>query len=64
MAKSNLNLDNDIALRRGSSAVYKLESDRKAVQEQLKDQSVKQATMDFIFGRTNENPIVRTVKVK
>lgn len=64
MAKSNLNVDNDIALRKGISAVYKVECDRKAVQEQLKDSAVKQATMDFIFGKSNVNPIVRTVKVK
>jgi hypothetical protein len=30
MAKSNLNIDNDIALRKGLSAVYKVESNRKA----------------------------------
>lgn len=64
MAKTNLNSENDIALRRGLSAVYRVECDKKAVQEQLKDESIKQATMDFIFGKTDVNPIVRTVKVK
>jgi hypothetical protein len=59
MAKSNLNIDNDIALRKGLSAVYKVESNRKLVQDQLKDDSVKQATMNFIFGLSDVNPIVR-----
>lgn len=59
MAKSNLNIDNDIALRKGLSAVYKVESNKKLVQDQLKDDSVKQATMNFIFGLSDVNPIVR-----
>ena len=59
MAKSNLNADNDIALRKGLSAVYKVEANRKLVQDQLKDDDVKQATMNFIFGLSEVNPIVR-----
>lgn len=57
--KTDLNVENDIALRRGSSAVYRDEANKKFVQEQLKDEAVKQATMDFIFGRSTENPIIR-----
>lgn len=60
MAKSNLNIDNDNALRKGSSAVYKVEANRKFVQEQLKDCDIKKATMDFIFGLSNINPIQRS----
>ena len=59
MAKTNLNLDNDVALRKGSSAVYKAEANKKFVQEQLKDESIKQAAMDFIFGLSEVNPLVR-----
>lgn len=59
MAKSNLNIDNDIALRKGTSAVYKVEANRKFVQEQLKDEAIKKATMDFIFGLSDVNPIQR-----
>lgn len=59
MAKTNLNLDNDVALRKGSSAVYRAEANKKFVQEQLKDESIKKATMDFIFGLSEVNPLVR-----
>jgi hypothetical protein len=58
-SKTNLNLDNDIALRKGTSAVYQMEKNRKSVSEQLKDEAVKSATMDFIFGKSTENPIKR-----
>lgn len=59
MAKTNLNADNDVALRKGTSAVYRDEANRKFVQEQLKDENIKKATMDFIFGLSDENPIIR-----
>lgn len=59
MAKTNLNADNDVALRKGISAVYKVEANRKFVQEQLKDENIKNATMAFIFGLSDENPIIR-----
>ena len=59
MAKTNLNSDNDIALRKGSSAVYQVEKARKSMKEQLSNPETKQATLDFIFGKTQENPIKR-----
>ena len=59
MAKTNLNSDNDIALRKGSSAVYQVEKAKKSMKEQLNNPETKQATLDFIFGKSEENPIKR-----
>lgn len=59
MAKTNLNSENDVALRRGSSAVYQAEKNRKSMKDQLADKETKQKTLDFIFGISEENPIKR-----
>lgn len=59
MAKTNLNRDNDIALRRGASAVHASNRNRSMIKNQLKDSKVKDATLAFIFGSSDENPISR-----
>lgn len=59
MAKTNLNSENDVALRRGTSAVYQAEKNRKSMKDQLADKEIKQKTLDFIFGISEENPIKR-----
>lgn len=59
MAKTNLNSENDVALRRGTSAVYQAEKNRKSIKDQLADKETKQKTLDFIFGISEENPIKR-----
>lgn len=57
--KSNKNAENDIALRRGLSAVYKAKKNKDAINKSLKDEVKKQELMDFIFGKSENNPIVR-----
>jgi hypothetical protein len=59
MAKFDLNKESDIALRKGNSAVYASEKAKKSMKEQLSNDETKQATMDFIFGKSEENPIKR-----
>ena len=59
MAKTNLNIENDVALRRGTSAVYQAEKNKKLIKDQLADKETKQKTLDFIFGVSEENPIKR-----
>lgn len=59
MAKTNLNLENDQALRKGTSAVYKADKVSKSVKTQLSNPETKQSALDFIFGKTTENPIIR-----
>lgn len=59
MAKTNLNGENDIALRKGSSAVYQSEKAKKSMKDQLADKETRQKTLDFIFGVSEENPIKR-----
>ena len=55
--KTDLNTDNDIAIRRGDSAVYKQEKDKKSRKTQLSNAETNRATLDFIFGKSEENPI-------
>ena len=58
-SKTNTNLENDIALRRGSSAVYRADKNKKALQTSMKNPETKSALMDFIFGRSSESPVKR-----
>ncbi len=50
MAKTNLNSDNDTALRRGQSEVYKSQKSQRVVRDVLKSKENKEQLMDFIFG--------------
>ena len=59
MAKFDLNTENDNALRKGNSAVYKADKMAKSVKAQLNTAETKQAALDFIFGKSEENPIKR-----
>lgn len=59
MAKTDLNKESDIALRKGNSAVYQMEKAKKSMKDQLSNAETKQATLDFIFGKSEENPIKR-----
>ncbi len=59
MAKTDLNKESDIALRKGNSAVYQMEKAKKSMKAQLANPETKQATLDFIFGKSEENPIKR-----
>lgn len=55
--KSNVNEENDKIQRAGISALYKETKAKKSKQELLKDDEIKQKTMDFIFGKSEENPL-------
>ena len=57
--KSDKNTENDNALRKGNSAVYKADKMAKSVKAQLNIEDTKQKTLDFIFGKSEENPIKR-----
>lgn len=57
--KSDLHKENDEAIRKGNSAVYKADKIAKSVKAQLANCETKQNTLDFIFGKTTENPITR-----
>ena len=57
--KSDKNAENDIALRRGLSAVYRSKKNKDAINKSLKDSATKQGLMDFIFGKSETNPINR-----
>lgn len=57
--KSDVNVENDKAIRNGVSAVYHTEKAKKSMQGQLSNEEVKNATLDFIFGRSDVNPIIR-----
>lgn len=59
MAKFDLNKESDIALRKGNSAVYQMEKAKKSMKDQLSNAETRQATLDFIFGKSSENPIKR-----
>ena len=59
MAKFDLNKESDIALRKGNSAVYQMEKAKKSMKDQLRNAETRQATLDFIFGKSEENPIKR-----
>lgn len=55
--KSELNKDNDIMSRKGLSELYKSKKEIKRKVDLLQDKDIKQKTMDFIFGKTDENPL-------
>lgn len=55
--KSDLNKENDAAYRAGVSAVYGQNKKNKSKQNALKDEEVKQQTLDFIFGKSEINPL-------
>jgi hypothetical protein len=55
--KSNANEENDKIQRAGISALYKETKAKKSKQELLKDDEIKQKTLDFIFGKSEENPL-------
>ena len=57
--KFDLHKENDEAIRKGNSAVYKADKIAKSVKAQLANSETKQNTLDFIFGKTTENPITR-----
>ena len=57
--KSDLHKENDEAIRKGNSAVYKADKIAKSVKAQLANCETKQNTLDFIFGKTTENSITR-----
>lgn len=57
MAKVNLNKEQDEAARKGLSSVNreaKVKAERK---EKLKNEEVKVKSMDYIFGKTDVNPL-------
>lgn len=43
--------------RAETKALNKIKKENDAKQMKLKDDEVKKATMDFIFGKTDENPL-------
>ena len=43
--------------RLGKSNLHKSENKSKVVKEALKDENVKKQTMDFIFGKSEVNPL-------
>ena len=43
--------------RLGKSNIHKSENKSKAIKEALKDENVKKQTMDFIFGKSEVNPL-------
>ena len=57
--KSDKNTENDNTLRKGNSADYKADKMAKSVKAQLNTAETKQAALDFIFGKSEENPIKR-----
>lgn len=57
--KFDKNKENDEAIRKGISAVYKAEKAKKSLKAQLADPVTKEKVLDFIFGKTTENPITR-----
>ena len=61
MAKkgTNINSENDKALRAGQSAVYHVTKNKKELKEAFKVQGTTESLMDFIFGKSEVNPLVR-----
>ena len=55
--KSDINAENDKANRAGVSAVYKSQKLKTGRKNTLKDEETKQKTLDFIFGKSDENPL-------
>ena len=55
--KSDINAENDKANRAGASAVYKSQKAKTGRKTALKDEETKQKTLDFIFGKSDENPL-------
>jgi len=56
--KLNLNEQNDNMHRNGIKKVNTLKQTAKRNKELFTDSEVKKSTMDFIFGKTTENPLV------
>ena len=59
--KTNLNTENDSALRKGSSAVYRDQKNKDILKKSLKNEETKNALIDFIFGNSDKSPISRNV---
>lgn len=55
--KADLNTKNDKMLRAGASALYKEQKLKKCKREMLKDEETKAKTLEFIFGKSDENPL-------
>lgn len=56
---TNLNSENDKAFRAGQSAVYHVTKNKKELKEVFKVQGTTESLMDFIFGKSEDNPLVR-----
>ena len=55
--KADLNKENDSILRKGASAVYSIKKSEEKKAVKLKDAEIKQKTLDYIFGKSDENPL-------
>ena len=54
---ANKNEENDKLHRKGVSVKGKADKVKSQVGQALNDEATKQALMDFIFGKTTENPL-------
>lgn len=54
---TDVNKDNDIALRKGLSAVYKHNKQKTVINNAISDPEIKDALMDFIFGKIDKSPL-------
>ena len=45
--------------RLGTSSIHKQEKKSKAIKEAFKDSTIKQQTLDFIFGKSEVSPLAK-----
>lgn len=55
--KADVNKENDDIFRKGKSAVHRKEKEKSNKKDMLKDPETLKATMDYIFGHSDENPL-------
>jgi len=57
--KTNLNIQNDEMTRKERSEIYKIEKEKARKKQILQDPESKKQLMDFLFGKSDENPLAK-----
>jgi hypothetical protein len=55
--KTDVNKENDEIMRKGLSALYKQDKEIKERRAKMEKEGVKEQVMDFIFGKSDYNPL-------
>lgn len=55
--KTDVNKESDEMMRKGLSHLYATKKVSEAKRERMKNPETKKAVMEYIFGKSNENPL-------